>query len=114
MGLYPTTADAVIENFNEWQNVKIIVGAIPETLDQIKATAIAYLHIDMNCAPPEVAAITQVWDRLVPGAMILLDDYAYFGYRQQKLAMDAFAETKNVTVLSLPTGQGLMIRPPTS
>lgn len=114
MGLYPTIADPVIENFAEWQNVKIIVGAIPETLDQIRATRVAYLHIDMNCAPPEVAAVSHLWDRLVPGAMILFDDYAYYGYRQQKLAMDAFAETKKVSVLSLPTGQGLMIKPPNS
>jgi hypothetical protein len=41
----------------------------------------------------------------------LLDDYAYAGYRSQKLAMDAFARSKSVQILSLPTGQGLMIKP---
>jgi hypothetical protein len=111
-GLYPTAPDLVVQNFSEWQNVKIIVGPVPETLDQIGATSIAYLHLDMNCAPPEIAAISHLWSRLVPGAFILLDDYAYYGYRQQKLAMDEFAKSKQIQVLSLPTGQGLMIRPP--
>jgi len=111
-GHYATSPDSVIKNFSEWKNVVIIVGAVPETLNQIRSSRIAYLHLDMNCAPPEIAAIEYLWDRLVPSAIILLDDYAYFGYRQQKLAMDAFAETKGVKVLSLPTGQGLMIRPP--
>jgi hypothetical protein len=114
IGLYPTSADNVIENFSEWKNAKVVVGPVPETLDQIHSTRIAYLHLDMNCAPPEIAAIEHLWSRLVPGAIILLDDYAYFGYRQQKLAMDAFAETKQVKFLSLPTGQGLMVRPPHS
>jgi hypothetical protein len=42
----------------------------------------------------------------------LLDDYAYHGYRQQKLGMDRFAASRGVQVLSLPTGQGLLIKPP--
>jgi hypothetical protein len=112
IGLYPTSADAVIANFSEWKNSKVIVGPVPETLDQIRSTCLAYLHLDMNCAPPEIAAITFLWDRLTDGAFVLLDDYAYDGYRRQKSAMDAFAATKDIAVLSLPTGQGLIIKPP--
>jgi hypothetical protein len=112
IGLYPTSAEAVIQNFSEWKNAKVIVGPVPETLDQIRSTRLAYLHLDMNCAPPEIAAITYLWDRLTDGAFVLLDDYAYFGYRRQKLAMDQFAATKGIAVLSLPTGQGLIIKSP--
>lgn len=112
IGLYPTTPESVIRNFAQWKNVRVVVGSIPNTLDHIESRKIAYLHIDMNCAQPEVAAITALWDRLAPGAPVLLDDYAYYGYRQQKLAMDAFALTKQVAILSLPTGQGLMTKPP--
>ncbi len=110
IGLYPTTAEGVIRNFSEWTNARVIVGTVPETLSQIRSNLIAYLHLDMNCAPPEIAAINYLWSRLAPGAIILLDDYAYDGYRQQKLAMDAFAEAQGVRVLSLPTGQGLMLK----
>src|SRR5215469_11777320 len=110
-GIYPSSADSVIRNFAEWKNTRIVVGSIPETLHQITAKKIAYLHLDMNCAPPEIAAITELWDRLVPGAPVLLDDYAYHGYRQQKLAMDKFASGKMVEILSLPTGQGLLLKP---
>jgi hypothetical protein len=110
MGLYPTAAEGVIRNFSEWNNARVIVGPVPETLEQIQSTFISYLHLDMNCAPPEIAAIKYLWSRLAGGAIILLDDYAYHGYRQQKLAMDAFAETNGVRVLSLPTGQGLMLK----
>jgi hypothetical protein len=42
--------------------------------------------------------------------MILLDDYAYPGYPLSKKGMDEFANRKGVQVLSLPTGQGLIIK----
>ena len=38
----------------------------------------------MNCSRPEVAAAEYFWDRRVPGAFVLPDDYAYRGYESQK------------------------------
>jgi len=111
-GFYTTNVEAVRANFAEWKNVCIIVGAIPETLDQIDTQCVAFLHIDMNCSLPEVAAIRHLWDRLTPGAPVLLDDYAYYGYESQKIGMDAFATERGLSILSLPTGQGLLIKPP--
>jgi hypothetical protein len=111
-GFYTVDIEPVRRNFAEWKNVVIVPGAIPETLAQITSERIAFASVDMNCSPPEVAAMEHLWDRLVPGAMVVLDDYAYAGYRTQKVAMDRFARTKGVSVLSLPTGQGLLIRPP--
>lgn len=110
-GFYTFDIDEVRANFAEWVNTRIIVGSIPDTLPQVTAERIAFLHLDMNCSPPEVAAAEHFWSRLVPGAPVLLDDYAYHGYRSQKLAMDDFAQRHNVVILSLPTGQGLMIKP---
>src|SRR6185295_6879976 len=52
VGFYTSSAEAVIRNFSEWKNAKVIAGPVPETLDQVKAQRIAYLHLDMNCAPP--------------------------------------------------------------
>ncbi len=108
---YIKTPESVKNNFSQWKNTEIIVGSIPDTLSLVDSDCIAYLHIDMNCAPPEVAAFNHFWDRLVPGAFILLDDYAYKGYEAQKISMDAVASDKNVKILSLPTGQGLLIKP---
>jgi hypothetical protein len=113
-GFYVSGIDSVKANFSEWKNVTLIEGAIPDTLPQIQAERIAYLHLDINCAPPEIAAIEFLWERLVPGAFILLDDYAYQGYRPQKIAMDGFARRKRLKVLSLPSGQGLLIKPASS
>jgi hypothetical protein len=95
---------------SEWRNVELIVGAIPGNRKLVTATEIAYLHLDMNNAGPEVAAFEHFWDKLVPGALVLLDDYAYAGFEPQKLAMDSAAAVNGVRVASLPTGQGLLLK----
>jgi macrocin-O-methyltransferase TylF-like protien len=108
---YVTDMDAVERNFAEWKRIRIVKGSIPDTLARVESRQIAFLHIDMNCAPPEVAALEHFWERLVQGAPVVLDDYAYWGYRQQKLAMDELAARLGVAIMSLPTGQGLLLRP---
>jgi hypothetical protein len=110
--LYVRDVESVKVNFSQWKNIQIIKGSVPETLNQVETQNVAYLHLDMNCSPPEVAAMNFFWDRLVPGAIILLDDYAYRGFESQKNALEAFGKEKQVMIASLPTGQGLLIKPP--
>ncbi len=110
-GFYTTDAEAVRRNFSTWENVTIIAGSIPTTLVDISAQKIAFLHVDLNCSLPEVATLEALWDRIVTGGVILLDDYAYHGFRSQKVGIDRFACEKRCAVLSLPTGQGLIIKP---
>jgi hypothetical protein len=110
-GFYTGAVDEVSANFSEWPRAHIVQGAVPETLGRVASRQLAYLHLDMNCAPPEIAAISHFWEHLVSGAPVLLDDYAYLGYESQKLAMDEFAHAHGVTVCSLPTGQGLILKP---
>ena len=109
---YVRGVESVKANFSQWKNTRIIKGSIPETLNQVETRNVAYLHLDMNCSPPEVAAMNFFWDRLLPGAVVLLDDYAYRGCEAQKHAIDALAKEKHVMIASLPTGQGLLMKPP--
>lgn len=109
-GFYTGSLDIVRRNFAQWQGVNIIEGPVPDTLPQVTAETVAFLHIDMNCAPPEVAAIDWFWPKMPTGGIVLLDDYAYRGFQPQKEAMDAWAATKGVDIASLPTGQGLLVK----
>jgi hypothetical protein len=91
--------------FAEFHNVILVCGTIPTALPLVDTNAVSYLHIDMNCAMPEVGAIPHFWDRLVPAALVLLDDYARRGYEPQKRGMDEFAARIGVWILSFPTGR---------
>jgi hypothetical protein len=107
---YTDNLQDVMANFSEWKNLKIIPGPVPDTLPGIDSGCIAFVHLDMNCATPEVAAVEYLWDKIVTGGIILFDDYAYSGYRNQKLELDRFAHAKRIAIASLPTGQGLIVR----
>lgn len=109
-GAYVTDVERVRANCSEWRNVTIVKGAVPDVLVTQDFGEVAFLHIDMNCAYPEKAALEFFWDRLSPGGIVLLDDYAYSGHERQAEAIDAAATALGANVLSLPTGQGLIIR----
>jgi len=42
--------------------------------------------------------------------MVLLDDYGFVSYEEQKNALNVFAREKDIEILALPTGQGLIIK----
>ena len=67
--------------------------------------------LDMNIVVPKRAALAYFWDKLVPGGIVLFDDYGWLGYIAQKKAHDEFAASMGVKILNLPTGQGMLIKP---
>lgn len=110
-GGYEECFEFVKETFQGFPNVEIIRGTIPDTLPMVKTDKVAYLHIDMNCVKPEIAAAEYFWDKLVSGAVIILDDYGWSKHIVQKRAFDQFAQKHGTLVLPLPTGQGLIFKP---
>ena len=91
-------------------NVSIIKGSVPDTLPNVKASEICFLHLDMNAAMPEVATLDFFWNKISKGGVVLFDDYGFKEHTEQKKAHDVWAKKHNVEILSLPTGQGLMIK----
>ena len=83
---------------------------MPEVLEKVPFGAVAFLHIDMNCALPEQKTMELFWDRLSAGALVLLADYTYYGHDCQREAIDTAARKRGAEILSLPTGQGVIIR----
>lgn len=106
----PGLFDAVVGRFAAYANVSVHRGRVPEVLAETAPARIAFLHLDMNSAKAEIGALELLYDRLVTGAFVLLDDYGWRAYRAQKAAEDVFFEARGVSVLELPTGQGLVIK----
>ena len=109
--IYAENLERVKETFRESQNVQFVEGLLPNSLERLDAAAISFLHVDLNSAEPEVRSLEILWPRLVSGALVLLDDYAYVGSESQYSAMNRFAESRNVKILTFATGQGLLIKP---
>ncbi len=108
---YPDVYQIAKKVFSGFANAAVVRGAVPEVLGKLpKINKVAYLSIDMNCVVPEIAAAEFFWNKMSRGAVMLLDDYGNGGHEEQRDAFDKFAKEKGVSVLSLPTGQGLILK----
>lgn len=101
---------SVVDRFADLPNVVITQGKIPDVLVDVAPKKIAFMHLDMNNAPAEVGALEVLFERMVPGALLVLDDYGWLAYRGQKMAEDPWFAGRGFHVLELPTGQGLVIK----
>lgn len=108
---YADGPQGVRENFREWPGARLVVGTIPDSLSQVDPGPVAFLHIDLNDPAPEAAALRHFWPSLSPGAIVVLDDYAYQGFDASQRSADRVAADLGVSILPLPTGQGLTIKP---
>lgn len=101
----------VKRTFIKYKNVVFVKGRIPESFGLVTLDRISYISIDMNNAAAEISAIEYLWGKLVRGGVVVLDDYAYGPeFMSQKIAWDKFAAHNNFEILTLPTGQGLIIK----
>jgi O-methyltransferase len=107
---YKNTYEFVVKTFKDFDNVVIVKGIVPESLDKVNIEKVAYLSIDMNCAEPERAALEFFWPKLVSGGIVILDDYVFSGRELQQKSADEFAKLMGVKILSLPTGQGIILK----
>jgi len=107
---YPPCYDFVVEAFSKFENVRIIKGAVPESLQGVDIDKVAYLSLDMNCAYPEEEALKYFWPKMVKGAVVVLDDYAWPKHENQKKAHDQFAKSVGASIMTVPTGQGIMVK----
>ncbi len=105
----PKMFEEVVARFAPYPFVKVIKGAVPDSMESAFPEKIAFAHIDMNSPVPEAAALKRVLPRLSSGGVIVFDDYGWWGYSAQKLALDPIIAEHDI--LELPTGQALMIKP---
>nr|WP_245588414.1 class I SAM-dependent methyltransferase [Desulfocurvus vexinensis] len=107
---YHDLLPGVQKAFAKFKQARVVKGYVPQILPEVKAETVSYLHIDMNYMHPEIAAAEYFWERMVPGAVMVLDDYGFRKHIEQKLAFDEFATRRDTLVLPLPTGQGLIFK----
>lgn len=107
---YSIDAESTIERFSSFKEVSVITGTVPEVLTTFDTTEISFLHIDLNTARAEVAGLKLLYKNLKSGAIVLLDDYGFPNFRESRIAHDELAVELGYEILSLPTGQGLIIK----
>jgi len=105
-GLYAYVKD----RFAPFANVTVVRGFLPEALETAGLERIGFLHVDLNSPRAEIAVLERLFERVVPGGVIVFDDYGWKLFHRQKEAEDEFMRQRGYEVLELPTGQGLVVK----
>jgi hypothetical protein len=101
----------VKDRLAEWSDqVRFVAGDVFETLPKTETGPLAFAHLDMNASAPTKVALEYVWSRLVPGGMVVFDDYGWAQYSDQKELIDTFYADKKDGLIALPTGQALSVK----
>lgn len=102
--------EEVRDRFAAFDNIEVVKGRVPEVLAKGAPEKISFLHMDMNNATAEIAALDCLFDRIVPGGVIVFDDYMWAASRAQYEAEKAWFAARGLVVLPLPTGQGVFVK----
>jgi len=86
-------------------------GYVPESFSHSRnPESLAWIHIDLNSSIPTIASLDYFWDRLLPGGLVLLDDFAWPGYEDTRTEVEKWCERQGLDILQFPTGQALITK----
>lgn len=101
--------EEVRAEFVDFPFTEVIKGDVKKVLPMIDAEDIAFAHIDMNAAEPELFALDYLLPKMAEGGAIVLDDYGWYAYWKQTVAINKLLDKHGLEILELPTGQGVLI-----
>ena len=86
-------------------------GRIPEALnDHPGPTELSLLHIDLNSSIPTLKTLEHFEPKLLPGGVVLFDDYEWDGYEETKMVVDEYCRQSNGLLFPLPTSQAIFFK----
>jgi O-methyltransferase len=93
-------------------NVKLHVGYIPDTFVNAGIDRLAFAHVDVDLYQSVLDCVEYIYPRLVPGGILIFDDYGFPGCVRAREATDKAFENLREKPIYLPTGQALVIKLP--
>ena len=82
------------------QKIEIVEGDILKTVPKFykknKNIKIRLLHLDADLYEPTLVGLKYFWDLLIPGGVLLLDEYAFDGFIGESVAVDEFFKKNKI------------------
>ena len=86
-------------------------GWIPSRFNEVKDKKFSLVHIDVDLYHPTMEALRFFYPRMSSGGVIVCDDYGFLSCPGAKKAMDEFfLNRKEISVIQLTTGQGMVFK----
>jgi len=88
----------------------LLKGWIPDRFHEVDSKRFSLVHIDVDLYQPTLDSIQFFWQRINVGGVLLCDDYGFETCPGARKAMDDFFGGLNLSVIHLPTGQGVVFK----
>jgi O-methyltransferase len=85
-------------------------GMFPDTAGPVEGERFSLVHVDADIASSVQACCDFFYDRLVPGGVMVFDDYGFTSCPGAKTTADAFFAGKPEPLLHLVTSQAIAIK----
>jgi Macrocin-O-methyltransferase (TylF) len=96
--------EEVLEQKGVGQNIELVKGdittTVPKHVEAHPELAVSLLNLDTDIYEPAVTILEQLWPRLVPGGILLLDDFGVFP--GETAAVNEFFADRPVKLQKLP------------
>mgnify|MGYP000252801691 FL=1 len=103
--------DVVKTNLQDCKSIKFYPGWIPDEFIGVIDKKFVFVHIDVDLYEPTLESLKFFYERLVPGGVLLCDDYGSYWCSGARKAFDEFILTcEEQSVIHLPTQQGFIIK----
>lgn len=70
--------------------IRPVEGDVFATLEVTETGPLAFCHLDLNASAPSLRALQYAYSRLLPSAMIVMDDYTQHEFSEQRKIVDEF------------------------
>jgi O-methyltransferase len=109
--LSDTSVDYVAGLLKPWGEIpRFWPGDVFDTVPSVDTGPLAFVHLDLNAAAPTRHVLEHVYDRLVPGGIVVFDDYGWLEYEDQRRSIDDFLRDRPEVLIALPTGQAVLTK----
>ena len=102
--------ESIKEMLSFFANFSMKKGWIPATFQGLEQKRFSFVHVDVDLYQPTIDICNFFYPRLVPGGVMLFDDYGFPSCRGEKDAADEFFADKAERPFVLSTGQGILIK----
>ncbi len=111
-GTFRSTSEDSVRKLLEPEStaVEVRFGWIPKTFYGLDDQQVAMVHVDVDLYRGTLDCCEHFYPRLVPGGVMVFDDYGFSGTRGTRLAVEEFFADKPEVPLVLPTGQAILFR----
>ena len=102
-----TSLETVKNYLSSYNNIQIIKGEFPKTVDSIHDSKFSFVHLDVDLYRSTIECLKFFYPRLVNGGIILVHDYHSDGIQK---AFKEFLQSNKVQLIELTGSQCMIIK----